>query len=263
MNVDIRRSDMHPIDCEKLYSDGRHYDAQNSAFVEDIPFYLRQARKYGNPVLELACGTGRITIPLAEQGIQITGLDISSPMLSLAKQKALQKEVNIEWVQADCRNFKLNKKFNLIFFPFNSIAHLQDLESLEACFSCVKKHLTRKGRFIIDIFNPRLDILLRDPTKRYPVNEYPDPEGQGTVVITENNIYDAASQINKIKWYYHIDPGKEEYVAELNMRIFFPQELEALLCYHGFEIEEKFGNFDETPFESKSPKQLVVCYPKN
>jgi ubiquinone/menaquinone biosynthesis C-methylase UbiE len=56
-----------PVDCQQLYDDGRHYDLHNSQVVEDIPFYLRQARKYGEPVLELACGTGRITIPMAEQ----------------------------------------------------------------------------------------------------------------------------------------------------------------------------------------------------
>lgn len=251
---------MKPIDCERIYRNGRHYDLQNKDFVDDIPFYLRQIKKYGEPVLELACGTGRITIPIAEGGIQITGLDISEPMLSHAKIKAAIKGINVEWIKADYRNFKLNKKFNLIFFPFNSIAHLQDLESIETCFSRVKEHLTVKGRFVIDMFNPRLDILTRDPFRRYPVTEYPDPDGKGTVVITENNTYDAATQINRIKWYYKIGIQAEEVVEELNMRIFYPQELDELLYYNGFTIKAKFGNYDETPFESTSPKQLIVCY---
>lgn len=154
---------MKPIDCEQLFDDGRHYDMHTKHVVEDIPFYLRQAKKYGEPVLELACGTGRITIPMAEQGIQITGLDVSEPMLSQARRKAAMKGVNVEWVKADCRDFKLNKKFRLIFFPFNSIVHLHDLESIEACFSCVRKHLTREGRFMIDVFVPGMDYLMRDP----------------------------------------------------------------------------------------------------
>lgn len=251
---------MKPIDCEDLYRDGRHYDLQTKEFADDIPFYLRQVEKYGQPVLELACGTGRITIPLAEKGIQISGLDVSEPMLSLARKKAEEKGVPVEWIQGDCRNFKLSKKFRLIFIPVNSIAHLHDLESLEACFSCVKEHLADQGRFIIDVFNPRLDILMRDPTKRYPVAEYPDPDGNGTVVVTENNVYDTASQVNRIKWYYRIGQEKEELVVENNMRILFPQELDALLRYNGFTIEAKYGDYDETPFTSASPKQLVVCH---
>jgi len=220
---------------------------------------LRKARQYSEPVLELACGTGRITIPIAEQGIDITGLDISEPMISYAKKKAKEKGVTVEWVKADCRNFKLDRKFNLIFFPFNSIAHLHDLESIKSCFSCVKMHLKDEGRFIIDIFNPCLDILIRDSSIRYPVAEYPDPNGKGTVVITENNLYDTSTQINRIKWYYKIG-SEPEVMKELNMRIFYPQEIDVLLHYNGFKIEDKFGDYDETPFTSTSPKQVIVCY---
>ena len=251
---------MKPIDCEQLYNDGRRYDLQNKNIVDDIPFYFGQIEKYGEPVLELACGTGRITIPIAEQGIQITGLDISEPMLSHAQKKSAVKGIDVEWIRADCRNFKLNKKFNLIILPFNSIAHLHDLESIEACFSCVKEHLTNEGRFVIDVFNPRLDILTRDPNRRYPVAQYSDPDGKGEVVITENNIYEPATQINRTKWYFKIGSQTEESVEELNMRIFYPQELDALLLYNGFTIEAKFGNYGEMSFVSASPKQLIVCH---
>jgi ubiquinone/menaquinone biosynthesis C-methylase UbiE len=117
--------------------DGKQYDAHFGPYTHDVPFYLRQIRKYGEPVLELACGTGRITIPLAEKGIKITGLDISKSMLSQAKKNSKEKGVDVEWVKADCRDFRLKKKFNLIFFPINSICHLMDIESVESCFRCV------------------------------------------------------------------------------------------------------------------------------
>ena len=249
---------MKPVDCECIYRDGREYDIQNKDFVNDIPFYLHQIEKYGEPVLELACGTGRITIPIAEQGIKVSGLDVSESMLSIAREKSAAKGINIEWFKADCRDFRLDREFNVIFFPFNSIAHLHDLEGIESCFSCVKMHLKDEGRFIIDMFNPRLDILLRDSSKRYPVAEYPDPYGRGTVTVTETPNYDATIQVNRIKWYYKIN-NHEEIVKELNIRIFFPKELDMLLHYNGFAIESKFGDYGETPFVSTSPKQLIVC----
>jgi SAM-dependent methyltransferase len=247
-------------DCDGLYWDGRHYDLQHKGFDEDIPFYLGKARQYGDPVLELACGTGRITIPLAQEGVRMTGLDVSRPMLDRARQKAASERLEVEWINADCRDFELSKKFNLIFLPFNSIAHLHDLESIEACLGCVRKHLTAKGRFVIDIFNPRLDILIRDAGERYPAGEYPDPDGRGDVVITESNAYDAGAQVNRIKWYFRIGDGGTEFVKDLNMRIFFPQELDALLRYNGFMIEAKYGDFDESPFGSASAKQIPVCF---
>jgi hypothetical protein len=78
--------------------------------------------------------------------------------------------------------------------------------------------------------------------------------------ITENNVYDTASQINRIRWYYNIGEGIEEFVVENNMRILYPQELDALLLYNGFTIEAKYGVCDETPFDTASPKQLIVCH---
>ena len=158
---------MKPIDHEPFYRKPDHYDAWHRNFKEDIPFYLNQIKKFSYPVLELACGTGRLTIPIASEGYQITGLDISKSMLSAARRKSKEKDLNIEWISSDCRMFKLDKKFNVIFLPFNSIAHLHDLESIDSCFSCVRDHLTKDGRFIIDIFNPHFKFLLRNPEKRY------------------------------------------------------------------------------------------------
>jgi SAM-dependent methyltransferase len=247
---------MMSIDCEDLYRDPRHYDVQTT-LVDDIPFYLRQAQKYGDPVLELACGTGRITIPLAEKGIQITGLDLSKPMLSHARKKAVKKGIDIHWINADYRDFSLNEQFSLIFIPFNSLLHIHDLKSYEACFSSVRDHLRDGGRFIVDIFNPDLTILMRDPSKRFPVAEYEDPDGAGTVTITEQTSYDAATQLMQIIWHYTI--GARKFVKEWKNRILFPQEIDTLLRYNGFTIEKKYGNFDETPFTARSPKQLIIC----
>lgn len=249
---------MEPIDCEDIYWDGRHYDLKYRDLKEDIPFYLKQAEKYGDPILELACGTGRITIPLAEKGFDVTGLDISEPMLDLAIKKSAEKDVRINWVKADFRDFHLGMKANLILLPFSSIAHIHDLEGLKGCFSCVGEHMTDKGRFIIDYFNPRLDFLLRDPKEQRSITSYSDPDGKGIVEILETNVYDLKNQINRIKWAYKIE---ESIISEkdLNMRIFYPQELDALVELNGFEIESKYGNTDESPFESESPKQVIVC----
>ncbi|KPJ51543.1 hypothetical protein AMJ39_09695 [candidate division TA06 bacterium DG_24] len=98
-------------------------------------------------------------------------------------------------------------------------------------------------------------LLLRE---RHPVARYDDPDGSGEVVITESNEYDRATQVNRIKWHYEIGTQPER-IVENNVRIFFPQELDALLRWSGFRIDSKFGDYDRTPFESNSRKQLAVC----
>jgi len=129
-----------------LYRDGRVYDAMNRAMTSDLAFYLSEAKAAKGSILELACGTGRLTIPIAQGGVEIVGLDSSPSMLSHARAKAEAANVRVEWVEADCRNFELGRKFALIFLPFNSMQHLHEHSSLEALFRCVRTHLAEKGR---------------------------------------------------------------------------------------------------------------------
>jgi SAM-dependent methyltransferase len=242
--------------AEPIYRDGRHYDRQNDSLTEDIAFYLDQAKQFGQPILELACGTGRIAIPIAQQGFEIVGIDQSESMLARAKQKAAN-QYPVTWHQGDIRSFNLKRKFNMIFLPFNSIAFLHDRKSVSDCFECVRNHLDNDGRFLLDFFNPNLTFLTRDNDPPRFVSEYPDPNSDNTVVITETNRYDRATQINHIHWHYQI--GDSSFLEELNMRIFYSQELDALLVYNGFTIESKYGDFDKSLFTSESQKQIFVC----
>jgi SAM-dependent methyltransferase len=249
---------MKPIDSYEIYENGRYYDQHQKEFVEDISFYITQAETFGDPILELACGTGRIAIPIAERGFDISGIDVSEGMLNQARAKIQGKELDVDFIHADIRNFELDKTFNLIIFAYNSLAHIHDLESFEALCDSIKRHLAPDGRFIVDMFVPKMKYFVRESSNRYPVTEFPNPDGDGTVVISENNVYDNATQINHVKWYYRIGDAPEQ-VRELNMRIYFPRELEALLTYNGFQIERKYGDFQGNDFTSESPKQILVC----
>jgi len=79
------------------------------------------------------------------------------------------------------------------------------------------------------------------------------------VLLEEQNVYDAARQVNRTTWRYRAGDRIDARVDELDMRVFFPQELDALLHYGGFEPCSKLGDYQGTPFASRSPKQIVVC----
>jgi SAM-dependent methyltransferase len=265
-----------------LYRDGRHYDALNSFLVADIPFYVEEARKaagvanpyppakgagrMGHPVLELACGTGRLTIPIAQTGVEIVGLDLSASMLAHARTKAKATGVEIEFIEGDCRSFDLGQKFALIFMAFNSLQHLHDYASLSALFANVRKHLSEGGRFVFDVFNPKLEILARASGDRRFEREYQDPDGRGMMAFEHSATYDDASQVSNILCYFVRRGANGEEVEvreeELHLRSFFPQELDLLVRSQGFEIVEKFGNFEQKEFGSSDPKQVVVCRSK-
>lgn len=246
------------------YLDARHYDLKTKALmrdrINDIPFYLNKAREYGDPILELACGTGRVTIPIAKEGFSIMGLDLLNSMLKEARKKSKEENFNIEWIEGDMTNFYLNRKFNLIIIPAVAFNWILDDDNIEKCLECIKKHLLPKGRVIITAFNPDLEILARDPTKIVPNAEYPDPDGKGIITIGESTIYDKTTQILIVKYHYIIE-GKE-LINELKLRIFFPRELDMILKYNGFIIDDKYGEYDESPFTPDSRQQIITCHLK-
>jgi ubiquinone/menaquinone biosynthesis C-methylase UbiE len=252
-------------DYPSLYSDAQRYDLVEGAFAtaDFLDFYRRQIVHYGEPVLELACGSGRLTIPLAESGVKITGLDISEEMLNLATLKASERGVKIPFVRGDVRSFNLGAKFKFIFIAAQSLTHLHKREEIEDCLSCVRWHLAEDGRFLVELFNPSVKLLARDSDHRYGVGEYEDQNGgKCRVFVTEEVRYDTDTQINHIRWFFRNEGYEEEAVLSFDMRQFFPQEIDALLWYNGFLIEHKYGSYDEKAFCGDSPKQLIVCRSK-
>lgn len=145
------------------YTDVVIYDAEIEAetkdpFMPDGPFYLSLARQLGGKVLELGCGTGRYTIPLAERGVDITGLDIMPQMLKRAKSKA--RSLSIRWIEEDVRTFHLNEPFNLIIETGGTFQHLLTRADQEAMLQRVHEHLKQDGCFVVSVVFPHLFFLL-------------------------------------------------------------------------------------------------------
>ncbi len=242
-----------------LYENDWLYDIvhEKPADSEQVAFYENQIKKYGSPVLELACGTGNYLVILSDEATEISGIDNSENMLGGAKKRAEQQEKQTNLINADMRDFDLGKEFKLIFIAGNSLQHLNTNQDVESCFASVRRNLSPNGRFIVEVFNPSLKLLTRDPNERYYVGDYQTE--QGLVLLTENVFYDAGTQINHIRWHYRKQSDPQEHTVSFTMRQFFPLELDALFENNGFRIESKFGDFDESEFSSGSSKQIVVA----
>ena len=240
-----------------LYDDARHYDALFPG-PNDLPFYQRQIAACGGPVLELACGTGRLTVPLAATGVDITGVDRSPSMLEAARSRASRHQVDVSLQERDMRDYDLGRQFKLIFISTNSFSHLLEQEEIESCLRCTRDHLSPEGRFVIDIFTPSARKLARDENEIYTVGEYDDPDERGRIVVTETKRYNVATQVNHAIWRYTNTDTSENWEIPFSLRMFYPQEIRALLRYNGFAIENTFGWYDESPYGNASPKQLIV-----
>jgi SAM-dependent methyltransferase len=240
-----------------LIYDANIYDGLNT-FISDFMFYKNWMPKESNAeILELCCGSGRLTIPLAKEGLKITGVDNSKSMLEQAKIKAKNEKLEISFILADIRNLDLTNKYDLIFIPFNSIHHLYENKDLFDTFKVVKKYLKDDGFFIFDCYNPNIQYITEAEKGRNKIAEYKTTDNRN-VLIEQTMKYESKTQINRIKWHYFINEAFHS-IQNLDMRMYFPQELDTYLKWSGFNILHKFGNFNEGKFEDNSEKQIFVC----
>lgn len=245
-----------PYNVGHLIYDASIYDGMNTSLV-DLPFYQRWLPTNKTaPILELCCGTGRLTLPIAKDGYTICGVDHTASMLASAKKKAMDAGLTIRFIEADMRTLDLPEQYERIFIPFNSIHHLYRNEDLFNTLDVVKKHLTEDGLFLFDCFNPNMEYLVTDKKEPTEIASYTAEDGRD-VRIKETMQYESTTQINRIEWHYFIN-GTFDSVQKLDMRLFFPQELDAYLSWKGFDILHKFGDFGAAPFTDKSDKQIYV-----
>jgi SAM-dependent methyltransferase len=143
----------------------KYYDEAyaNKEDLEDVAFYVEQAKSSGGPVLELACGTGRILLPIAREGIAIHGVDISLPMIEVLQQRLRRepKDVRelVSVLQGDIRNFRSNQQYPLVIIPFRPLQHMYTVEDQVAALETAAFHLEDEGRLVFDVFYPNYQNL--------------------------------------------------------------------------------------------------------
>ena len=248
-------------------------DVSMSAAIYDLPplydlivrpgpcetFYRQVARHAGGPVLELACGTGRLTVPLALAGCDIVGLDVSPQMLAAARAKARAHDVDIAFVEGDMRVFDLGQRFGLVIVSCNSLAHLTTNEDLRAGFRCVRRHLAPGGLLAFDVVLPDVHDLARSRLERVRLEA--DSASSAAVAIEEVAAYDPVRQIRVARWRVRQPGTGARKMAPIRLRQFFPQELPLLLEVAGLELVARYGDFDRSPLRSTSANQICLARP--
>jgi SAM-dependent methyltransferase len=223
-----------------------------------VPFYVDLARQQGGVVLELACGTGQLTIPIASQGLPTVGLDQSKAMLNAAKRRAAAAGAPVAFVEGDMRGFSLDRQFDFIFVARNSLLHLLSTADLLAALAAVRTHLAPGGVFAFDIFNPDVKWLSRPSGQRFPLMEASTDEF-GPLRVEEMRDYDSATQVNRGTWYISTAETPDAWVVPMVLRSIFPQELPLLLSAAGLALISRFGELSRASFGAGSRLQVCLC----
>ena len=260
------------IDHDNLeeYSDPVVYDHEDSSDT-GLAFYSALARETGGPVLEIACGTGRVAIPIARQGFAVTGLDVVPGMLEVARSKDVG--LPARWVEGDARAFDLGERFRLIFLTGNAFQLFLTNADQEALLGRVRAHLHDEGLFAFETRNPRwgtcgtrdedrgglfVDLETREEEEAWP--SYTDAGGR-EVRVSRTRAYDHVAQILHWTTYRRWREGARERAktTRIALRYTFPQELAALLHYNGLTVVRRYGDWNGEPLTATSPSIIVVC----
>ncbi|MFT7520649.1 MAG: SAM-dependent methyltransferase [Kiritimatiellia bacterium] len=248
-----------------LYRDPRLYDLEYADKSEDVVYYAKLASQAKGPVLELACGNGRITFPIARTGAHVTGIDSEQAMLdSMASKLQLETpsvQRRVQFRRGDMRELTESPVYDLVILPFNAIHHCRDHRDFLAIFDGARRALRPGGHFAMDCYLPDPLLYERDPSRRYEERHFIDPRSGGPLTSWEMGSYDPLTQVHQVVYIYRDHAGVETQ-ATLNLRMFYPQELYALIDWAGFDVVHQWSEFDGSPVEPRSLKLVALLRPR-
>ncbi len=243
------------------------YDRLHVDQTDDVRFYVEEAGREPGPVLEAGCGTGRVTLPIAEAGVRAVGLDRSSHMLLVAeaKRRAAPPEVaaRCAFVRADLRRFAFRRPFAQAFLPFRVFQALLAVPDQLAALASIRMALQPGGRLVFNVFDPRADLLADDDAPdrvRKSGRAYEDAGAR----VRERFVvrYDLVEQLLDLTFLYERETGGDGVEREfepLKLRYFHRFEIEHLLARAGYEIEALYGDWDRGPFVENGQEMIWVA----
>jgi len=239
------------------YEDPAYYAATYRWRQDDVRFYVELARGAGGPVLEYGAGEGRVALPLARAGVEVTGVDHSRPMLDRLRARLKDEPEDVRARVAlragDMRRVRLRRRFPLVLCTFNTALHLYSREDVESFLARVREHLAPGGRFVADLAFPVLEDLARDPNRAHHAPRFRHPSTGEVVRYWEHFDYDRVRQVLFVSAFFEpVLRPDARWTTPLAHRQFFPCEWETLLHYNGFEVERVDGDFEGGPLERTS-----------
>jgi SAM-dependent methyltransferase len=211
------------------------YDPWSASVVEDVGFYLEEARKSGGPVVELGVGTGRIAVPLAADGIRVIGVDSSRAMLEVCARRAALAGVELDLRVGDLRNPPVRVRVPLVICPFRSLLHMHTDEDRLSVLAAAHGLLVPGGRFVFDVFAPDAADIAQ--THDRWLEREPG--------IFEHAVWDESART------LTLTVRDEERETTMALAWLSPGEWRHLLERAGFEIEACYGWFDRSPYRGR------------
>ena len=232
------------------FYDVRETGGPGSLLDGDVEFYLAQARKVGGPVLDLACGTGRVAFPLALAGFDVTGLDRAPGMIAIARAKQrAEGRGKLRFVRGNMVRFTLGRRFGLIIVAYRAFQHLLTPKDQRSSLEHIRRHLRKDGRLVVHLFDPRLEFCLpvspamnsRRPTVHDPAT------GHDVALEVLDRQTDPLTQTFSERWHWTVSrngTAVQTYDDVLRLRWTYRYEMRYLLELCGFVVRAEYADFN-------------------
>jgi cyclopropane fatty-acyl-phospholipid synthase-like methyltransferase len=239
------------------------YDIEHAHFDEDLNLYANFAELCGGPLLELACGSGRLLVPLAREGYELTGVDSSASMLKLAQEALEQAGVagQCKLVQENMGTLRLGQKFRMAFIALGSFGHVCTRQEQRQTLAAVRDHLTIGGKFILDISNA--DVRYMEQLSGQILHQGTWRREDG--ILLSHLVSPASSptkHLLELTHFYEENRQGEAVrrtVITTHLYLFDRNEVELLLEEAGFRIIDVYGDYELGPFEHDSPRMIFIA----
>lgn len=225
----------------------------------DIPFFLKETENYKKDILELMCGTGRISIPLLQAGRKMVCVDYSNCMLDVFKEKISGRRYEVKLVNMDVTELKLPNKFGMILLPFNSLSEIIEKEKQIEAIKRIGGCLETGGTFICAMQNPVIKLKAADGIKR-TLGEF-RANNHEKILVSYMNKWNPQTGIVSGYQVYELFDGnnliKETRRLEINFRPLTDDEFQEIVERSGMNIKEIFGDYSYSPYVRESSEFMI------
>jgi len=243
----------------------RYYDPENDDVVADLALYSDLAEETDGLILDVGCGTGRVTFHLATEGHRVHGIDRSPEMLARARRKQGQRpdlRERCTLIDGDVLTDTLPARYDLIILPYNTFMHLHAEDEQQRTLERLAGALTDDGQLVIDVPNAGEAFAADEDGVLTLERTFVEPETGHLVMQQAVTRLDRTEQLQYISWIYdEIDAEHVVHrtVAPLTLRYVFPREMDLMLAAAGLRRIERFGDYDQSAFEDGCNRMIVVA----
>jgi SAM-dependent methyltransferase len=246
----------------------RYYDAEHQDKVDDLALYSDLAADYGDPVFEVACGTGRVMFHLAQHGYTVHGIDIEPAMLDRGRRRleglpALKERLT--FIQGDITSYQSSQQYPLVIFPYNGLMHFHDQAQQIVVLKRLRALTAPDGLLVLDLPNPADMFGSQDTDALLFEKTFLEPESGHLVMQYSVSQLDRTEQIIHVQWIYDEITGDgvvKRTVAPVIFRYFFAPEIRLLLQVSGFAVDAIYGSTEYDPYEDSCERMIVMARPR-